>query len=124
VKDRLDRLEQNADEELATLLNVDRSSIYPHFYAKYVFGPENLSKSDFMALDRAIAQFGNLTFTQLRRLTHDMPAYEKAWEQRPEDAKRAPMSFEDFFEKDNDAVTGAREEMLENYIIEKLIAAR
>jgi uncharacterized phage-associated protein len=124
VKDRLDRLEQNADEELATVLSVDRNSTYPHFYAKNAFGTENLSESDFMALDRAIAQFGNFTFTELRRLTHAMPAYERAWEQRPEDAKRAPMSFEDFFEEDKDAVTGAREEMLENHIIEKLIAAR
>src|SRR5271165_49756 len=43
IKDRFDRLERGADEELAALLNVDRNSKYPIYSAKHVVGAENLS---------------------------------------------------------------------------------
>ena len=51
---------------------------------------------------------------ELRALTHETVAYQRAWSGKPSDKGSAPMAFEDFFEEDADAIAGAREEMFEN----------
>ena len=50
---------------------------------------------------------------ELRAITHELPAWEKAWESRG-NGRSAAMNFEDFFEEDEEAIPGAREEALEN----------
>jgi hypothetical protein len=63
-----------------------------------------------------------MDFFQLKAITHEMVAYKKAWEkQRPDGAKQWPMTFEDFFEEDPNAIAGALEEMTENHVIRKAL---
>ncbi len=55
---------------------------------------------------------GKKTFSELWRLTHDIPAHKNAWADKPDSSN--PMAFEDLFEEDDEALTGAFEEMIEN----------
>ena len=76
----------------------------------------HLSESDIEALQSCIQQLGHSTFSQLRSISHDQPAYSNAWDSR-ESKVAAPMSFEDFFEDDPDSLVGVKEGMIEDFKI-------
>jgi uncharacterized phage-associated protein len=96
-------------------LQVDRNFLNPHFSAtreeSFLFSA--LSKSDIAALDYVAEKYGNKSFPELKSMTHEMPAYENAWNNRG-NANRARMKFEDFFEEDADAIGGVIQLMIEN----------
>jgi hypothetical protein len=128
--------EKDGDPRVKALLEaltIDRSALYPQLAAKDAGREyENLSKSDIGALDETIKRFGSKTFAELKALTHEMVAYEKARAKRKKGwgGKKktlqgsVPMAFEDFFEEDSDAVAGAREEMIEDYRLRRAVTAR
>jgi uncharacterized phage-associated protein len=82
-----------------------------------------LSQSDILALEKVIAEYGHMGFGELKAITHSMFAYKKAWTERSEGTNGADMDFEAFFEEDSDAVAGAREVMLEDDLVRKIISA-
>jgi len=106
---------------LSDLIEVDDHYHYPRLASKGIVEPQVLSASEIEALDRVAMLHGNKSFGELRALTHEMPAYSKAWEAKPADARFAPMCYEDFFEEDSDALAGAMEEMLENWEIQEAL---
>jgi len=67
-------------------------------------------------LEECVDQIGRLTFSELRPISHDQPAYRNAWEKRGT-ANRHPMSFEDFFEDDPDSLVGVKESVIEDFLI-------
>jgi hypothetical protein len=74
-------------------------------------------------LDHVVARFGTQTFSDLRRITHKMPAYDKAWQARgARDA--VPMDFTDFFEGDSEAIAGVRDDVVENSYLRHAIEER
>ncbi len=97
---------------LASKVNIDRSYQYPRFAANSVFEPHSLSQTDIDSLNEVDQAHGRKTFDELKGLTHEMIAYKKAWENRTSQAPT--IAFEDFFEEDDDAVAGVREETIEN----------
>ena len=99
--------------ELGEIFTLDRAFQYPRFQLKADFAPQFLSKSDLNSLEETVVRHGNKSFDELKALTHEMVAYKKAWENRGSSASER-MAFEDFFEEDENAVTGALDEMLEN----------
>ena len=99
--------------ELGETIGLDRTFQHPRFTARQEFTISALSKSDLETLKEIVARYGNKSFDELKVLTHEMIAYKKAWEKRGASASER-MAFEDFFEEDEDAVAGAREEMIEN----------
>lgn len=123
ILELLDELELNpkAPEaiELADAFAVDRSFYYPRLRPIQSADLSLLSQSDIETADYIASQFGGMTFTQLRTITHDVPAYEKAWNSKPASSNRESMRFEDFFEEDGEALAGVREEMLENDALRK-----
>jgi uncharacterized phage-associated protein len=101
--------------ELAEHIDLDRRFEYPRIVGR---GPsaiitEQLSESDIEALNRIVELFGHRTFFELRAITHQSPAWEKAWESRGS-ANSAEMDFEDFFEEDDQALSGVKQQALEN----------
>lgn len=108
---------------LSCALNVDRSYQHPRFLAAQPPDLETLSKSDLEALDETLKRFGSKTFSELKALTHEMVAYQKAWERRGR-KKSVPMNFEDFFEEDSDAMAGVLEEAIEDSNLRKAFPAR
>lgn len=98
--------------ELAKAIVLDRSFRYPHIQRNEPPHLENLSTSDIESLSEVIREFGGKSFTELRRLTHEMPAYLEAWETRT--CGSSPMRFETFFEEEESALAGVKEEMIEN----------
>ena len=90
---------------------------YPRLTASGTIDPMQLSVSDIASLDRILFEFGQFTFLRLRALTHETPAWENAWSERKTDSE--PMKFEDFFEEDPNAIVGAKEEMLENFLLKQ-----
>jgi uncharacterized phage-associated protein len=107
---------------LAGAVIVNRTFSNPHFEAPEFKLGEYLSESDFEALNSIVRAYGGKTFSELRRITHDMPAYSNAWnDDRPHDSPK--MAFEDFFEEDDEAIQGALEEMTENAGLRKAFAA-
>ena len=114
-----------ADPAVAILsksVSVDRAYIHPHFQSDDFRLRDFLSDTDVEALDATIARFGDKTFSELRAITHEMPAYYKAWnDNRPHDSPA--MDFEDFFEEDDDAIEAARQEMLDNLNIRKALTS-
>jgi uncharacterized phage-associated protein len=119
VLDILDAIERETtlnDEavELAAALSLDRRFRYPRLSAVERPRLKNLSESDIEVLNEIIREHGMRSFTQLRHLTHDMPAYEKVWEDPSRIGGSVPMRFEDFFEEDEAALAGVLEEMIEN----------
>lgn len=74
---------------------------------------EELSDSDVEVLSQCIQDLGYLSFSELRAISHDQPAYKIAWEQKGI-KNQEPMAFEDFFEDDPDSLAGVKEEMIEN----------
>lgn len=103
---------------LSSALKIDRSFQYPRFSAQR---PEldNLSQSDVEALSETLKRFGSKSFSELRALTHEMKAYQNAWENRGLTSS-ARMAFEDFFEEDFDAIAGVLEEAIEDSHLRKL----
>lgn len=108
---------------LSSILTVDRSYRYPRFRVAQPFETENLSQSDLEALDQTLARFGSKSFPELKALTHEMVAYQKAWAKRGK-KNSALMEFEDFFEEDSDAVAGVLEEAIENSQLRKAFPSR
>lgn len=102
-------------QQLGSVVKLDKRFTYPYYVPTDVsrnLVEEELSQSDVDALGEIAAHFGKLSFSELRGLTHEMPAYEKAWERR--EFNSALMHLEDFFEQDEKAVAGVLEEALEN----------
>ena len=52
-----------------------------------------------------------------------MIAYENAWKGRRK-KESVPMKFEDFFEEDEDAIVGTKDEVIENHILNTVFAKR
>lgn len=100
--------------ELAAALNLDRRFRYPRLMPAARPKLTNLSESDIEVLNEVVRRYGTKSFTQLRHLTHDLPAYEKVWEDPERTAGSVPMRFEDFFEEDESSLAGVMEEMIEN----------
>lgn len=103
-------------EELEARVALDRGFSYPRLVSRGVddgFVKENLSESDLQILRTIVETFGNRTFAELRGYTHELPAWENAWESRG-GARSAEMKFEDFFDEDEEALPGAKEEATEN----------
>lgn len=94
-------------------VSLNRAFRNPHFEAERFDRGDFLSESDLEALSSVSETYGKKTFSELWRLTHDMPAYKNAWADKPDSSN--PMAFEDFFEEDDEALTGAFEEMIENF---------
>jgi len=102
-------------------ISINRSFTKPHFEAAHFDLDDYLSASEIEALNSIVAAYGTWTFSELRRMTHEMPAYKKAWAE--DRARNAPaMAFEDFFEEDDEAIQGALEEMTENAEIGRVFA--
>lgn len=115
--DILDEVEAGAARsieecDLSRAIALDRRFVYPRIKALQAPKTDEFSESDIEALNSVISEYGRRSFNELRRLTHDMPAYEKAWASRTSGS--APMRFEDFFDQDEDALVGVFEEMVEN----------
>ncbi len=122
----LNRFLENEDDPAVRMLkdniSIERNFLRPHFHADEFALADFLSVSEVEALDSTVARFGQKTFSELRAMTHDMTAYKKAWDgDRPHSSPE--MAFEDFFDEDDDAIDGAREEMIENFRIQKAFAA-
>lgn len=56
------------------------------------------SKSDIRVFDEIIEKYGDCTFDELFNLTHEHPAYVKAWRGRPKGSKAAPMLYEEMID--------------------------
>ncbi len=109
---------------LAKSVTLDKSWTHPRIEAQAEVDPLQLSDSDIRSLDRIVQQFGQMNFSQVRRIAHDTLAYENAWTHKPEDKDAAPMKFEDFFEDDGNALSGVKEEMIENHALKTVFARR
>jgi uncharacterized phage-associated protein len=109
-------------KQLAEALIIDFTYELPRFSARTDFDPEQLSKSDILALEETVRQFGDKSFEELSALTHTMAAYDKAWRSRGIFRKCSRMKFEDFFDDDAGAIAGAREETIENDCLNKSFA--
>ena len=99
---------------LSTYVYLDRKFQYPRLISlgQSQIPQQELSASDISVLQEAVAQYGRKTFLELRALTHEMPAYERAWEART--GNRGEIRFEDLFEEDENAIAGVMDEALEN----------
>ena len=58
------------------------------------------SKSDIRVFDEIIKEFGDKTFDELYRITHDHDAYIRAWKAREKGSQRSPMAYEDMIESE------------------------
>jgi uncharacterized phage-associated protein len=110
-----------AAKRLASGLRIDATYSLPRLASHGEFDRDQLSASDIAALDRTIERFGSFTFSQLRAVTHSIIAYEKVWSKRGR-KHSVPMNFEEFFEEDEDALAGTKEEMIENHILKTVFA--
>jgi uncharacterized phage-associated protein len=108
---------------LSSALSVDHKFWNPRISAGSRPQQECLSKSDIEALDETMNRHGDKSFDELKALTHEMAAYQKAWAQRGR-SKSAPMAFEDFFDEDSDALAGVLEEAVEDSQLRKAFPAR
>lgn len=61
---------------------------------------ESLSKSDIRALTEALDRYGGMGFNALKAVTHQHPAFLRAWRGRG-DKQSCPMRYEDFLEGSN-----------------------
>lgn len=121
--DLLDSLEASQTdpphlEALSSLVELDRRFTYPRVVPKANVTAnfdQILSRSDLECLRQVVSHFGEWTFSELRKVTHDTPAYEKAWATRTSNS--AVMAFEDFFEDDENAMVGIKEEAIENGLL-------
>jgi hypothetical protein len=116
TRDRIKGLLRNPkeDEDLGKAFSLDEQYKYPRLVARRDADLGSLSQSNIQVLDETIEEYGNKGFDELKALTHEMTAYKNAWKPSEKKPNAFPMSFEDFFEQDEDAVKGALEEMIEN----------
>lgn len=121
VDERRRRTEET--DRLSKVLAVDHRYQYPRFAATVAPNLEMLSVSEVRALEHVVAEYGKKTFDELKSLTHEMPAYKKAWALRG-GGQAVEMRYEDFFEEDPDAIAGAIEEMLENDALSRAYPGR
>ena len=105
-------------KRLAEYVEVDRRYHDPHFRATRSVPIGFLSASDVSALDSVTQEHGNKTFNELKAMTHELYGYQKARNERGNN-NAPPIAYEDLFEQDDEALEGAREEMLENYQLRK-----
>lgn len=124
ILNMLNRLLDSPDEPSLTVLrenvSIDRKYVHPHLQCQEFRLGDFLSESDVEALESTVQKFGAKTFSELRALTHDMTAYKNAREHRLNESPE--MAFEDLFDDDDDAIEGAREEMIENFQLEEVVA--
>jgi uncharacterized phage-associated protein len=116
--------EQEHVRTLAGHLSVDRRYANPRFQvARQVDYGYFLSPVELNALDEVVAAHGRKSFDELYTLTHEMPAYKKAWEDPARSSRNPLMSFEDLFTNDSEAIAGAQEEMVEDYEMRQTLQA-
>lgn len=97
---------------LAKVLAVDFVPRYPQLRAKVARDLNDYSEAERDALEITVVRHGNKTFAELQGLTHEMPAWKNVWAPSPEsDQKAFDIRYEDFFDEDSDAISGALEEM-------------
>jgi hypothetical protein len=94
-------------------IEFDYSFSYPRIRLRGAAQTEQLSESEREALQECAQEFGRKSFAELRALTHSLPEYERAWENRGL-ASAAEMREEDFFEEDPEALPGVKEAMVED----------
>ena len=94
---------------------------HPCLVAKAKLDTRELSPSDLEVLNYVADRFGQASFDELYHVTHDTPAYQKAWERRG-GAAASEMDFKDFFQADPDAVEGVLQELVENDGLRKALA--
>jgi uncharacterized phage-associated protein len=112
-----DLISENYKDErvrkMADFLAVDRRYQYPRINPKQkIEFEDSLSHSDIQALEETLKKHGDKTFDELKSLTHEMPAYRKAW--GAGESRNPAMMYEDLFTEDGDAMSGVLEEMIEN----------
>ena len=108
--------------QISANLKIDRHPKHPIFAAAVPHDSSALSRSDMLSLDKAIHDYGAFNYDQLKELTHDMAAFDKAWKKKKLWKRSAPMNIEDFFDDDPHVAPGAKEEMIENDQIRKVLA--
>ena len=111
-------------KRLAKSISLDKTFQYPRLQITGRLDSLQLSLSDTQSLDRILDRYGNMSFSQLRRIAHDTTAYDNAWGKKPETQDAFPMTFEDFFEDDENALSGVKEEMIENDSLRKTFEGR
>jgi uncharacterized phage-associated protein len=118
------KIENENARRLARFVRLDTSWQYPRIEAQKQLDSSQLSVSDTQSLDRVLKLYGKMSFTQVRSIAHSTAAYTNAWEKKEETKDASPMSFEDFFEDDANALSGAKEEMIENDCLRKTFEGR
>jgi uncharacterized phage-associated protein len=104
-------------KKLAKSIRLDPTFQYPRIEVQADLDPLQLSISDMQSLDRVIKRYGKMTFSQVRLIAHDTTAYDNAWKKKLKTKDASPMAFEDFFEDDENALSGVKEEMIENHAL-------
>jgi len=107
--------------ELSAAFSLNRHFTHPRLVPIQKFDSNLLSESDVEVLDEILKEYGSKEFTELKLITHAMPAYDNVWVSNVS-KKSFPMSFEDFFEDDENAVNGTLEEMKENLLLKRYLA--
>ena len=72
------------------------------------------------ALQAVADKYGMKSFDELKALTHEMVANKRAWNSEGRIVNNPTMAFEDFFEEEDDALSGAFEDMLETDALRKV----
>lgn len=73
---------------------------FEYFAANAILAEDALSESDIEELDGALSVILTLSFGQIRRVTHEDPAYQEAWSDE-DDARAFPMSLGMLFDAPN-----------------------
>lgn len=95
---------------------------YPILKARVAPNLDVLSELELKALDDVVNQYGLKDFQSLEGPIHPR-AWHKAWNSKPENAKAAPMSYEDFFEGEPEAAKGALDHMIEEFKFRQALAS-
>jgi uncharacterized phage-associated protein len=123
--DALDAVEMgvgntDAARKLAPALTVDHRYQFPRLSADQAIELDSLSRSDMKVIEEIATKYGQMSFRQLRSLTHEFDAYKNAWERRPS----SRMNFEDFFgDEEAEAIEGVKDEMIENAELSEALTA-
>ena len=107
-------------QSLASQVAIDRNFRHPRFRATQSFKQYALSTSDIEALQAVADKYGMKSFDELKALTHEMVANKRAWNSEGRIVNNPTMAFEDFFEEEDDALSGAFEDMLETDALRKV----
>jgi uncharacterized phage-associated protein len=110
-------IKKDLSDERVTLLNehvvLNRTYANPRFsVGKEISLEDLLSASDLASLKETVEAHGHKSFDELKALTHEMPAYRKAWHNKTHNAPT--IGYEDLFIEDSDAIEGALEDMIED----------